>query len=89
MEQPTIRPGVYRHFKGGLYQVFGVAHLVDSSDYFVVYRSIKSGPTKGEDQFALRRLAEFAGVVIREGKEHRRFELVEEASCGHLPELLK
>lgn len=39
---PTIQPGRYRHFKGGEYEVIGVAQDSENRDeYVVVYRLIK------------------------------------------------
>jgi hypothetical protein len=73
-EQP-IRPGVYRHFKGQLYEVLGTAPLVDTESYFVVYR-----PLYGDRALVLRLQSEFAGTVNRDGHEEPRFQFVEPAS---------
>jgi hypothetical protein len=40
----SLKPGLYRHFKGGEYEVIGVAR--DSEDHtreLVVYKSLKTG----------------------------------------------
>jgi hypothetical protein len=80
MPRPALQPGVYQHFKGGLYQVLGVARLVDSSDWFVVYR-----PLSGEQELVMRPFAEFAGSVTRDGREQARFQFVR----AYSPDLLE
>lgn len=36
--RPTIRYGLYRHYKGNLYQVWGVARHSETGEWFVVYQ---------------------------------------------------
>jgi hypothetical protein len=69
---PEIQSGVYRHFKGKMYEVIGVAPLVDSSDYFVIYRPLDDGKS-----LVIRLYSEFTGMVNRDGKVLPRFELVQ------------
>lgn len=73
MLQPQIPLGVYQHFKGGLYEVIGVAKLVDSMDCFVVYR-----PLYGDRELVVRPYEDFMKIVFREGREQPRFQLVQE-----------
>jgi hypothetical protein len=35
-----VPPGRYRHFKGGLYEVLGVARHSETEEEFVVYRAL-------------------------------------------------
>lgn len=38
----NVRPGCYRHYKGGLYVVLGIARNDDTGDLVVVYQSRQS-----------------------------------------------
>lgn len=42
----TIKPGYYRHFKGGLYNVIGIANHTETDEKFVVYARIKTAEGK-------------------------------------------
>jgi hypothetical protein len=68
---PTIRAGIYRHFKGERYEVLGVAPIVDTSGLYVVYR-----PLYGNRDWVLRPYAEFVGTVVRDGCEQPRFKFI-------------
>ncbi|MCC4585954.1 DUF1653 domain-containing protein [Xanthomonas melonis] len=39
---PTIAPGRYRHFKGGLYEVLDVARSSETLEALVLYRPLDS-----------------------------------------------
>jgi hypothetical protein len=78
MERPTIQAGTYRHFKGGLYAVIGVAQLVDSDECFVVYH-----PLYGDQELVIRPVQEFIGTVVRNGREQLRFEFIESGPTNH------
>ena len=39
-EQHKPVPGIYRHYKGPLYEVTGVAHHSESEEALVVYRAL-------------------------------------------------
>lgn len=51
-------PGLYRHFKGNLYELIGVATHSESGERLVVYR-----PCYGERVLWVRPLAMFTGEV--------------------------
>jgi hypothetical protein len=75
MAHPPIPTGIYRHFKGGSYEVIGTAQLVDTSEWFVIYR-----PLYGNRELVARRLTEFASTVRQDGREVPRFLLETPAS---------
>ena len=64
-----VRPGRYRHFKGGEYEVVGVAQHSETQEAVVVYR-----PLYGDGGLWVRPLAMFAGIVSHDGQSVPRFE---------------
>ena len=63
-----IKPGRYRHFKGGEYEVYGVAKHSETGEELVVYRTLY-----GERGLWVRPLTMFEETVEREGKIQARF----------------
>lgn len=59
--QNELRPGLYRHFKGGLYTVLGVAQYSENEEKMVVYRA-----EYGDHQLWVRPYDMFVGPVDRE-----------------------
>ena len=68
-----IKPGRYRHFKGGEYQVYGVARHSETGETLVVYRTLY-----GDCGLWVRPEAMFAGTVERDGPTRPRFEYIGE-----------
>ena len=64
----VLRPGKYRHFKGGEYQVQGIATHSETGEQLVVYT-----PLYGEGGLWIRPLSMFLEVVDRDGKQQPRF----------------
>lgn len=71
---PTLRPGIYRHYKGNLYQVLGVARHSETEEFLVVYR-----PLYGERGLWVRPLAMFTQRITHEGSAVERFRYEREA----------
>ena len=63
-----IKPGRYRHFKGGEYEVIGVARHSETMEELVVYRALY-----GERGLWVRPAAMWLEVVERDGKQFPRF----------------
>jgi hypothetical protein len=62
------QPGKYRHYKGGEYEVLGVARHSETDERLVVYR-----PLYGEGGFWVRPLAMFLEHVTVDGRTVPRF----------------
>ena len=68
----------YRHFKGGLYRLVGIAKDSETLEDLVVYQAMY-----GDHQLWVRPKAMFFGQVERDGKMMDRFQEV----SGPIPEL--
>ena len=70
---PNIKPGKYRHFKGGEYEVIGVGKHSETLEEYVVYRALY-----GEGGLWVRPASMWNETVERDGKSFRRFEYIRE-----------
>ena len=68
-----IKPGKYRHFKGNLYEVIGVASHSETMEPMVVYRAVH-----GEGGLWVRPAAMWNETVEREDYHGPRFQFIEE-----------
>ena len=71
--QVAVSQGIYRHYKGSLYQVLHTATHSETEESLVVYRCLY-----GDYGVWVRPLSMFAEMVTIEGKEVPRFELIKE-----------
>ena len=69
-----IRPGRYRHFKGGEYQVLELARHSETGELMVVYRA-----QYGDGGLWVRPAAMWDETVQRDGYSGPRFILLEES----------
>ena len=67
----SIPQGIYRHYKGNLYQVLHTAKHSETEELLVVYRCLY-----GEYGVWVRPLTMFIEVVEVDGKELPRFEMI-------------
>lgn len=72
-ETNELTLGRYRHYKGGEYEVYGVARHSETDERLVVYR-----PLYGEGALWVRPLDMFRDSVTIEGIEQPRFALIED-----------
>lgn len=70
----SLKAGIYRHYKGNLYEVSGVATHSETEEKLVVYR-----PLYGERGLWVRPLEMFDGTVRIDGTVVKRFQFVEDA----------
>ena len=68
---PETPPGLYRHYKGGEYEVIGVARHSETQEPLVVYRPLYSATG-----WWVRPHAMFFGPVQVDGAERARFEKI-------------
>ena len=68
-----IKIGKYRHFKGGEYEVIGIAKDSETLEEMVVYRALY-----GEGEMWVRSAKMFGETVTREEKTFPRFEYIGE-----------
>lgn len=74
MKQKDIKPGIYKHFKGGEYEVLFTALDSESKDELVIYRSIKDSKIWARSSKIFNEDAEL------EGKKIPRFIFMSQAS---------
>ncbi len=68
-----LSAGRYQHYKGGEYEVIGVARHSETDEQLVVYR-----PLYGERALWVRPLSMFTESVMVEGESRPRFRLITE-----------
>ncbi len=66
-----IKLGKYRHFKGGEYEVIGIAHHSETMEDMVVYRALY-----GEKELWVRPASMWNETVTRDGVTFPRFTYV-------------
>jgi len=70
----TVKPGIYRHFKGNRYQVIDIATHSETAEQFVVYRALY-----GDNGMWIRPIGMFDETIIRDGETFKRFQLDEQS----------
>jgi hypothetical protein len=64
----VVQPGPYRHYKGGAYEVIGVARHSETEEEYVVYRALY-----GTGGLWIRPKTMFLETVVVDGVERARF----------------
>ena len=73
---PPAKPGRYRHYKGGEYELIGVARHSETFEPLVVYR-----PLYNDSGLWVRPYAMFFGQIELDGRLQPRFALLEDAAA--------
>lgn len=63
-----LKKGIYKHYKGNLYEVFMTAQHSETDEWMVVYKALY-----GEEGIWVRPYAMFIEKVVIEGQEVERF----------------
>ncbi len=74
--ESIVKPGLYKHYKGPLYQVTDVATHSESEERHVVYRALY-----GEKGLWIRPLSMFTETVNVDGQEIPRFKRLEDQTA--------
>ena len=80
-EASSFKVGQYRHFKGGVYQVVGVARHSETGEELVVYRH--------DGTLWVRPLGMFFDAIDRDGYHGTRFTYVGDGSSVELADQVK
>ena len=67
-DRPSLRKGIYRHFKGGLYQVLGLVCHSETEEWLVLYQ-----PSNDSGVLWVRPYSHFMAVVEKPGYIGPRF----------------
>ncbi len=68
-----IRLGIYRHYKGNLYQVIGLSRHTETLEELVVYQALY-----GDYGLWVRPLKIFTSSIMIDNQQHPRFSFVAE-----------
>ena len=68
-----LKPGIYRHFKGNLYRLIGIASHSETLEPMVVYKALY-----GEQGLWVRPASMWTETVEKDGYSGPRFTFVEE-----------
>lgn len=78
--EQTITPGIYKHYKGHYYEVFGVSCHSETLEQMVVYRALYEIEGRGIMSMWCRPLNMFLEEVTVEGEQVQRFTRVGDRS---------
>lgn len=80
MSKPNFKTGIYRHYKGNLYEVLGLSRHSETLEIMVVYQALYESKEFGVNALWVRPLDMFLETVTVSGKVQPRFEFVSEAA---------
>lgn len=69
---PMLKKGIYKHYKGNLYELVDIVNHSETLEKMVLYRALY-----GEKELWVRPLSMWDEVVEVDGKKVKRFEYME------------
>ena len=79
MASNELLPGRYRHYKGGEYEVIGVARHSETDERLVVYRPLYNDSVLAKSELWVRPLAMFTETVTHNDEAVPRFAYIGES----------
>jgi hypothetical protein len=76
-EEPALKKGTYRHYKGGVYEVKELACNSETLEWYVVYES-KERSDQGLPSVWVRPYEMFVETVEVDGSKMQRFEKIDD-----------
>jgi len=77
-KQDAVKPGIYKHYKGKLYEVLGVGHHTETLEPLVMYRALYDTPDFGPKPLWARPVKMFQETIVYNNLEQARFTFIEE-----------
>jgi hypothetical protein len=74
IQEPIIENGLYKHYKGKLYEVMGMAKHSETLELMVIYRALYDHPDFGYGAMWVRPAFMFMETVEVDGQTIKRFE---------------
>ena len=74
-----MKLGKYRHYKGKLYEVIGIAKHSETLEELVIYRALYESKEFGKNALWARPKNMFEEIVEVDGKKMKRFEFVDDS----------
>ncbi|MEX0930833.1 MAG: DUF1653 domain-containing protein [Candidatus Paceibacterota bacterium] len=72
-----IKTGLYQHYKGGKYEVLGVAHHEETLEPLVVYKALYESKDFGTNALWVRPYNVFTEKILIDGKQIPRFTYID------------
>ena len=76
-DEPPFTPGIYKHYKGGMYHAIGLACHEETHEWYVIYKPMYEHGDSPDTW--IRAYANFFSSVSLEGAAVPRFTLIPEA----------
>lgn len=73
----NIKLGKYKHYRGDIYEVIGIAKNADTKEEFVVYRGLYDSKEFGKNPLWIRTLEKFLEPSMVNNKKVERFKYIE------------
>lgn len=73
-----VKPGIYIHQKGKLYEIFGEGHHSETLEELVLYKALYTSPEFGENALWVRPKKMFLETILKNDKKIKRFEFVKD-----------